>query len=51
MNLQYPVDDWQFGFAMFLTGSVFYIVQVSYTPLWSVFLAIGWIAYKSKKRV
>jgi hypothetical protein len=37
-------DDWRFGAAMFLTGSVFYLVQVSYTPLWCVFLAMGWVA-------
>lgn len=42
-------DEWQFGFAMFLTGSVFYIVQVSYTPLWCVFLAIGWVAFRIRK--
>jgi hypothetical protein len=37
-------DDWRFASAMFLTGSVFYLVQVSYTPLWSIFLATGWVA-------
>ncbi len=39
-------DDWRFGSAMFLTGSVFYLVQVSYTPLWCIFLATGWVAYR-----
>lgn len=39
-------DDWQFGYAMFLIGAVFYMVQVSYTPLWCVFLGIGWVAVK-----
>lgn len=39
-------DDWQFGYAMFLIGAVFYLVQVSYTPLWCVFLGIGWVAVK-----
>ncbi len=37
-------DDWRFASAMFLTGSVFYLVQVSYTPLWSIFMATGWVA-------
>lgn len=37
-------DDWRFAAAMFLTGAVFYVVQVSYTPLWSIFLATGWVA-------
>ncbi len=39
-------NDWQFGYAMFLIGTAFYIVQVSYTPLWCVFLGIGWVAVK-----
>jgi len=38
------LDDWKFGYALFLIGAAFYIVQVSYTPLWSLFLGIGWIA-------
>lgn len=37
-------DDWRFAAAMFLTGAVFYVVQVSYTPLWCIFLATGWTA-------
>jgi hypothetical protein len=43
-NPDETIDDWRFGAAMFLTGSVFYLVQVSYTPLWCVFLAMGWVA-------
>ncbi|MEP7338558.1 MAG: O-antigen ligase family protein [Acidobacteriota bacterium] len=39
-------DDWKFGYALFLIGAVFYMVQVSYTPLWCVFLGIGWVAVK-----
>jgi hypothetical protein len=43
-------DDWNFGYTMFLTGATFYIVQVSYTPLWCLFLAIGWAAFKLKEQ-
>ncbi len=38
--------EWRLGYAMFLTGSVFYLVQVSSSPVWSIFLAIGWMASK-----
>jgi hypothetical protein len=38
--------EWKFGYALFLTGAVFYLVQVSSSPVWSVFLAIGWAASK-----
>lgn len=44
-------DDWRFCAAMFLTGSVFYLVQVSYTPLWCVFLAMGWVACRKVQSV
>lgn len=44
-------DDWKFGYALFLIGAVFYIVQVSYTPLWCVFLGIGWVAVKLRDEV
>lgn len=44
-------DDWRFGAAIFLTGAVFYIVQVSYTPLWCIFLATGWVACKHVQRL
>lgn len=44
-------DDWRFGAAIFLTGSVFYLVQVSYTPLWCVFLATGWVASRRLQRL
>lgn len=38
--------DWEFGYALFLIAATFYIIQTSYTPLWCVFLAIGWVAVK-----
>jgi len=39
------VQSWQLGKAIFLIGTVFYIVQVSMTsPIWSVILGIGWAA-------
>lgn len=44
-------DDWQFGYAMFLIGAAFYVVQVSYTPLWCIFLGIGWVAVKLRNEM
>jgi hypothetical protein len=38
--------DWNFGYALFLIGAAFYVVQVSYTPVWNVLLAIGWAAVR-----
>lgn len=35
-------EDWVFGYALFLLGATFYLIQVSYSPVWSLFLAIGW---------
>ena len=37
-------EDWVFGYALFLLGATFYLIQVSYSPVWSLFLAIGWAA-------
>lgn len=34
--------QWIFGYALFLLGATFYFIQVSYSPVWSLFLAIGW---------
>ncbi len=35
-------EDWELARAVFLIGSVFYLVQVSISPVWSVVLGIGW---------
>jgi hypothetical protein len=35
---------WRFGYALFVIGVVFYFVQVSSSPVWCIFLAIGWAA-------
>lgn len=45
-NSGWQPGDWKFGYALFLIGAAFYIVQASYTPLWCVFLGIGWVAVK-----
>jgi hypothetical protein len=37
-------QQWEFGYAIFLIGAVFYIVQVSSSPIWNLFLGIGWAA-------
>ncbi|MBL8187574.1 MAG: O-antigen ligase family protein [Acidobacteria bacterium] len=50
-NLDWRMDDWKFGYALFLIGSAFYLVQVSYTPLWCVFLSIGWVAVKIRDEI
>jgi hypothetical protein len=39
--------EWRFGAALFLTGVVFYIVQVSTSPVWSIILAVGWVGYRA----
>lgn len=44
-------DNWKFGYALFLVGAAFYIVQASYTPLWCVFLGIGWVAVKLRDEI
>lgn len=36
--------EWMLAYAMFLIGAVFYIVQVSASPVWSFFLGTGWLA-------
>ncbi len=37
-------SEWKYGASLFIIGAVFYAVQVSVTPLWSLFLGIGWFA-------
>ncbi|MCG3162167.1 MAG: hypothetical protein JMDDDDMK_03407 [Acidobacteria bacterium] len=39
--------EWTFAYAFFIIGAVFYTVQVSSSPVWSIFLAIGWMATKT----
>lgn len=47
--------DWDLAASLFLIGSIFYLIQVSSSPVWSVFLAIGWVSsravseYKSRR--
>jgi hypothetical protein len=40
-------SEWTFAYALFIIGAVFYMVQVSSSPVWSVFLGIGWVATKT----
>jgi hypothetical protein len=35
---------WRFGYALFVVGVVSYMVQVSSSPVWAIFLGIGWAA-------
>lgn len=50
-------SEWELAESLFLIGSLFYLIQVSSSPVWSVFLAIGWVSsrvvseYKSRKPV
>jgi len=37
-------DDWTVAKCVFLIGTVGYLVQISVTPLWNLFLAFGWAA-------
>ena len=39
-------EERQFAYAFFVIGAVFYAVQVSSAPIWSLFLGIGWAAAK-----
>jgi hypothetical protein len=39
--------EWTFAYALFIIGAAFYVVQVSSSPVWSVFLGIGWVATKT----
>ncbi|MDQ3009397.1 MAG: hypothetical protein M3X11_01635, partial [Acidobacteriota bacterium] len=39
-------QEWTFAYALFIIGVVFYTVQVSSSPVWSIFLGIGWMAAK-----
>lgn len=39
-------EEWSFAWAVFLIGTVFYLVQISISPVWSVLLAIGWAGAK-----
>lgn len=39
--------DWELASSLFLIGSVFYLIQVSSSPVWSVFLAIGWVSSRA----
>ncbi len=39
--------EWKFAYALFLIGVIFYVVQVSPSPVWSLFLALGWVAIKA----
>lgn len=40
------MDEWSFAWAVFLIGTVFYVVQISISPVWSVMLGIGWAAVR-----
>ncbi len=40
-------EEWDLGWAIFLIGAVFYLVQVSISPVWSVMLGIGWAAART----
>lgn len=40
---------WTLGYAIFLVGVVFYVVQMSHTPVWSMILGIGWAAVARSK--
>jgi hypothetical protein len=40
-------SEWTFAYALFIVGAAFYVVQVSSSPVWSVFLAVGWVATKT----
>jgi hypothetical protein len=35
-------QDWRLGRGMFLLGAALYCVQVSVSPVWSIFCGIGW---------
>ncbi len=39
-------EEWSFAWGVFLIGTVFYLVQVSISPVWSVMSAMGWAAVK-----
>lgn len=39
-------EEWSFAWALFLIGTVFYLVQVSISPVWSVMSAMGWAGVK-----
>ncbi len=39
--------DWELASSLFLIGSIFYLIQVSSSPVWSVFLAIGWVSSRA----
>jgi len=39
-------EEWSFAWALFLIGTVFYLVQVSISPVWSIILGIGWAGVK-----
>lgn len=39
-------DEWSFAWAVFLVGAVFYLVQISVSPVWGVMLGIGWAAVR-----
>jgi hypothetical protein len=43
-RLRDPIEkaEWRFAYSLFLIGVVFYLVQVNSSPVWSIFLAIGW---------
>ncbi len=47
IHLKVKAYDWDLGCAIFLTGAVFYLVQVSISPVWSVMLGIGWAAVRA----
>lgn len=50
-------SEWGLAASLLLIGAAFYLIQVSSSPVWSVFLAIGWVSsrvvseYKSRKAV
>lgn len=43
--------EWNLAYSLFLIGVVFYVVQASSSPVWSVILAIGWTASKAVQEV
>jgi hypothetical protein len=52
-RLRDPVEklEWTFAHSLFLMGIVFYLVQVSSSPVWSVILAIGWTVSRAVQEI
>lgn len=50
-NLTSGDEDWEYALSVFVIGAVFYLIQVSISPVWSIILGIGWASVLAMRKI